>query len=280
MRSGNYTSDTGSVSASNATSGQEKRSRGRPRKIKSKIPIGTGPASDVSPFGDQKEGEGGGVVQSLAHRVYIELLKGIDSGRYAPGERVKASEIASALGLSRAPVREALHIFAGQGLLEMRQDKGAFMREFSIYDLIDIYEVAGAASIVGMEAAARLIDSADNRQQIETAIGRILQLADIESPLEMYSRLIAFHRVANSVGQKPHVSHTLRTLNLDYWHRFLVEIIDVATHKPRYINNYRRLADAILAGDDYAAGAVMRSHSMWSMTILREGWEQQFGPLK
>ncbi|MEM6684106.1 MAG: GntR family transcriptional regulator [Pseudomonadota bacterium] len=256
-----------------------KRRRGRPRKWVPVIPVTDKPSSVPAPFGTSKRDANGNEVIPLVKQVYDELLKGLDEGRYRPGERIKATDLATALNLSRAPVREALHVLAGQGMVEMRPDKGAVMRELSIHDLIEIYEVVVGPACVGVIGAAQNIDLEDNRARVEAARDDVLALLDIPPSVVMYDRLIAFHHVINDIAQKPHATHLFRALNLDYWHRFLVAIIDLEQYMPRYVDNYRRLADAILAGDVLSAEAIMKSHGQWSCERLREGWDRQFGSL-
>ena len=55
----------------------------------------------------------------LAERVFDIIGEAIVSGRLAPEERVNDKELASALGISRTPVREALQRLTWVGLVEM-----------------------------------------------------------------------------------------------------------------------------------------------------------------
>ena len=60
---------------------------------------------------------------SSVERVLDEFLDKVRSGRYVPGQRLVAGDVARDLGCSRAPVREALHMLAGEGVLEMTLTK-------------------------------------------------------------------------------------------------------------------------------------------------------------
>ena len=63
--------------------------------------------------------------RSLGHSVYENLKEAIIEGSLAPGRRVVETRFAEALGISRTPVREAMHKLEREGLL--RQDpKGGF----------------------------------------------------------------------------------------------------------------------------------------------------------
>src|ERR1700722_8802119 len=79
---------------------------------------GPDPETDASvaarglPFTAPKALEGGGVKTSLVQGVYEAILAELDEGKLRPGQRIVASTVASRLKLSRAPVREALHVLA------------------------------------------------------------------------------------------------------------------------------------------------------------------------
>ena len=66
---------------------------------------------------------------SASQRVLAELERGFRDGRYAPGQRLVAGDLAADLGMSRAPVREAFHILAGRGVLELTPNRGVRIRE-------------------------------------------------------------------------------------------------------------------------------------------------------
>lgn len=226
-------------------------------------------APELSPFAP-KALEGGGTKKTLVQRVHETLLAGFDEGTFQPGERIKAAELAKRLGLSRAPVREALHVLAGQGLVELLPDKGAILRSMSLSDLIEIYEVSAPIAAIGVGAATRRIGEGDNAERVARAMERIRQAGQEAPSYAFYNPLDDYHYVLNEIAEKPYVSYLMRVLNLDYWHRFLAENIDLARHIPRYVENYRRMTDAILAGDWRASKAIMQSHVEWAISLLRE----------
>ncbi|HEY0943529.1 MAG TPA: GntR family transcriptional regulator [Steroidobacter sp.] len=201
----------------------------------------------------------------LVHRT---LMDSLDEGTLEPGQRIKAAELAKRLGLSRAPVREALHVLAGQGLVELLPDKGAVMRRLTLEDLIQIYEVSGAVAKVAVVAAARRIHEGDNRERVAAAIAKIRATEHAPPSHRFYFALNDLHYLLNEIGEKPYVDYLMGVLNIEYWNRFLADTIDLKASIPGYIANYVRLADAVLAGDWRAAGAIMESHVEWSISLL------------
>jgi DNA-binding GntR family transcriptional regulator len=69
------------------------------------------------------------------------LRNAVVSGDLVPGQRVRQEEIAERIGVSVAPVREALRVLEGEGQLVYRPRRGYFVAELNIDDLIEIYEL-------------------------------------------------------------------------------------------------------------------------------------------
>jgi DNA-binding GntR family transcriptional regulator len=227
-------------------------------------------APPMSPFGAPKEMEGGGQKTTLVQSVYQVLMQGLDEGIFRPGQRIKAAELAKRLGLSRAPVREALHVLAGQGLVEMLPDKGAILRVLSLHDVIEIYDIIGRVAAVGVVGAARRINEGDNAKRVRAAMDKIHAAGREPPSYRFYLALNDLHYVFNDIAERPYVSYLMRLLNVEYWNRYLAANIDLVRHMPKYVDNYRRMTEAVLAGDWRAGEAMIISHCEWSVSLLLE----------
>jgi DNA-binding GntR family transcriptional regulator len=220
------------------------------------------------PFGAKKL-SGGGVKTSLVQRVYESIMESLDTGDLTPGSRIVASELALHLGLSRAPVREALAVLAGQGIVELLPDRGAMLRPMSLHDLADIYEISAPVAAVGLKGAALRIGEGDNAERVEAAMAAIAAAGkEIAPRFEFYLVLNEFHYLVNAIAEKPYVDLVLRAVNVEYWNRLLARAIDLERYADQYVRNYRRMADAVLAGDPVAAEAIMLFHASWCVSLL------------
>jgi GntR family transcriptional regulator, vanillate catabolism transcriptional regulator len=74
-------------------------------------------------------------------------------GELTPGQRVGEVALASSLGVSRTPIREALPILAQEGLLTQLDTRGFVVREFTPQEIMDAIDVRGM--LEGM--AARML---------------------------------------------------------------------------------------------------------------------------
>ncbi|MZG19370.1 FCD domain-containing protein [Streptomyces sp. SID5914] len=76
--------------------------------------------------------------RSLGEDVYGSIRRGVLRGVYAPGERLRLSELARENGVSLSVVREAVARLASEQLLEATPQHGVRVRPLSITDLLDL----------------------------------------------------------------------------------------------------------------------------------------------
>lgn len=82
-------------------------------------------------------------MDTKATAVYRLLKRDILDGRFRPGEKLLASRIAEAYGVSIIPVREALSRLRAEGLVTIVPHTGAYVTEIDLEDLKDLYPIRG-----------------------------------------------------------------------------------------------------------------------------------------
>lgn len=75
----------------------------------------------------------------LKEEIYDALHRQIIAGKYAPGDWLRQDEIATQMGVSMTPVREALDLLVSTGLAERVPYRGVRVREMSAKDIVDAY---------------------------------------------------------------------------------------------------------------------------------------------
>lgn len=91
--------------------------------------------------------------RSLRERVADLLLNRILSGELRPGVQLVESEIATQLGISRAPVREALQILANSNLVDIVPYRGASVRKLSRVDIDEVYSLRTILEVFALRRA-------------------------------------------------------------------------------------------------------------------------------
>src|SRR5271170_5527079 len=93
---------------------------------------------------------------SLPGLVQAEIEQLILRGDLAVGQRINESELALRFGTSRGPIREALRALEESRLVRSEKNRGAFVREISVAEADEIYDVREALDqLIGQRVAER-----------------------------------------------------------------------------------------------------------------------------
>jgi DNA-binding GntR family transcriptional regulator len=107
--------------------------------------------------------------RTMQEIVYTTIKERILKGAYSPGERLITNDLANEFGVSRMPVREALHrLEAATGLVTLIPHKGAAVNTVSKDDIVEVFQMR--AVLEGL--AARLACPNMDRDDID-ALARV-----------------------------------------------------------------------------------------------------------
>lgn len=83
-------------------------------------------------------------IKSMTHTAYNTIKNSIISNELKPGDYLSESMIAQSLGMSRTPVREALSVLASEGLIEIHNGVGIFVKHITFKEIYEVFEVRAA----------------------------------------------------------------------------------------------------------------------------------------
>lgn len=182
----------------------------------------------------------------------------------SPGTRISESELASAYGISRQPVREAFIKLSQEKLLQIRPQRGTVVARIDLQAVLDARFVREAteADIVKLLAAAPDADLvAELRRQLE---------AQAEAPKNSPAHFIGlddlFHRTLAEAAGRRTVWSLVETLKLHFDRVRFITSARFPTEK--LVTQHGRLVDLIEAGDVAGAEAAIRSHLREVLTDL------------
>lgn len=112
---------------------------------------------------------------NLAYEAVLDLLV---SAELRPGDPIQERALASQLGFSRTPLREALHRLEGERILERRANNRLFVREVSVQEILEALHVR---RLLEPEAAARAAGQIP-AAELETLRGRVQDLLSRNQP--------------------------------------------------------------------------------------------------
>ncbi len=120
----------------------------------------------------------------LKEEVYDVLHRQIIAGKHKPGDWLRQEDIASQMGVSMTPVREALDLLVSCGIAERVPYRGVRVREMSVKDIADAYGLRLILEALAAREAALHI-SAEQISRLENILAEIKQHIKLqEMPLE------------------------------------------------------------------------------------------------
>lgn len=102
--------------------------------------------------------------RSVQDLVYVEIRSQIISGKLKPGEPIRQNEIATTLGVSRMPVREALRNLEAEGLVTFYPRRGVVVTLISIEEFEEIYRIREELEVLAIRWAIECFDELDLRR--------------------------------------------------------------------------------------------------------------------
>lgn len=204
---------------------------------------------------------------SLASLAQRELERQIISGEIAAGTKLNEADIAGLLGVSRGPVREAFRALDQAGLVRVEKNRGVFVRQVSLAEANEIYEVrAVLEGLIGRLAAKRI-----DTEQLEQLRGIVKKMAahDRSRKAESYFALnVEFHELlARAARNQALLSNYRRVVNeLDLYRR---ETISRSTDNiPVSTREHEAIVNALSQGDEKLTERLMTEHVLQSRERL------------
>lgn len=193
--------------------------------------------------------------QTAAQLIREQIL----SGALPPGATLNQNELATAMGMSRIPIRDALRSLAAEGLVEMRAHATASVSPLSLDDLAELYEIRLSLE---PELCARALPSltADDLVELEQALEALEAASEDDDWLVLND---AFHEILYRRSGRPRtieIINRARQATARYtrvYHRFDQQTVDA---------EHRLIFEAAKAGHGRRLSSLIAAH-------LSDGYE-------
>jgi phosphonate utilization transcriptional regulator len=206
---------------------------------------------------------------SLTSLVQREIERRIVGGELAPGCKLNEADLAGELRVSRGPVREAFRALEQAGLVRTEKNRGVFVRQVSLEEANEIYEVRAALEAqIGRLAAQRAKPVHLERMR---AIVKRMHAAGRKRDPDLYFPLnIEFHEaLAEAAANRALATNYRRVVNeLNLYRREAIqrnlEVIPLSTRE------HEAVVDAIAKGDASLAARLLYDHVINSRSRLQQ----------
>lgn len=196
----------------------------------------------------------GDAVESTTYALREAILEGDLPG----GTWLREESIASVLGMSRTPVREAFNRLVEEGLVERLPGSGVRVSALTIDDVATVYQVRGSLESLAVSNAARRGDPAVH-QRLRAMHDAMIRAADAEDPAEFHHANMAFHAAFAEIGDNNYLRRLLGTVYTAV--RRIGTRTFSAERMHEIIAEHAVIIDAVIAGDAEAASAAALDHA-------------------
>ena len=195
-------------------------------------------------------------VRELAYNI---LKSDVLAGRFNPGERLTEEHLAKSLGVSRTPVREALHKLASEGLVKPLESRGFSVARDSREEMEDLFDIR--AALEGY--AIRLICACITEKSIEELQELILKAENALNRKkldEIFGYNTQFHDRLHGVISHKSRFHSLIADTRNYVLRYRKDSLHYLAGARRTIDGHKKILLAISLKDPDLCERVMREH--------------------
>jgi len=205
---------------------------------------------------------------SLPALVHAEIEQLILQGELAVGQRVNESELATRFGTSRGPIREALRALEESGLVHSLKNRGVFVREISIAEADEIYDVREALDqLIGQRVAERA--TALQLCDLEALVAKMDEATAMQDIKCYHALNLKFHDMLVEFAGNSRLTESYRVLTKEL---LLFRLRGLQDGGGFAVSNteHRAVVKAVAAGDGARAGRLLRQHAAASRARMHK----------
>ena len=204
---------------------------------------------------------------TLSQRVRDHLRAEILSNRLAPGTHLQEEVIAAQLGISRAPVREALRLLAAEDLITIAPRRGAVVKALSPQEFLAAYQVREALEMLAMRlAVARFIEEdLDALRALQRQMTAATEQGDVDA---FFQANAAFHTLVVDRSGNERLRDMYRQL-MNTLRRYRMRSYSLRGGLDRSLAEHTAILQAVERRDVEAAVRLLSAHIQVPQRILQ-----------
>jgi DNA-binding GntR family transcriptional regulator len=196
--------------------------------------------------------------EGRTRQIAEQLKQLIYAGEFKAGDRLNEAALAVRMGTSRGPIREAIRILAGTGLVTPVVNRGVFVRQVSIREMLEIYELRALVFGFAAQRAAENITDA-HRAQFESVLDAMDVAAQADDSGLYYDLNVQFHAQILQLSNSQR-AHQLYDSYVKELHLYRRQNFNAPGNMRRSNVEHRRLYEAIAKGNPARAKQYAEEH--------------------
>lgn len=196
---------------------------------------------------------------------YLYLHKALRVGRYKPGERLIPEDIATEIGMSRMPVREAFRRLAADGLVTLRPNRGCVVAGLTLDELYEAFEIRSVLEGLAVRLVVPQL-TAENFEELDRLLVRMERAGEAGSS-DWVLRHQEFHAYIFGLSGRPKLIRQISALHvaIEPYMRIWFDYVE----KPLSARQeHQNLIDALKSGDAALAEKIMQEHVLGTASLL------------
>jgi phosphonate utilization transcriptional regulator len=205
---------------------------------------------------------------SLPALVQVEIEQLILRGDLAIGQRINESELATRFGTSRGPVREALRALEESRLVRSEKNRGVFVREISVAEADEIYDVREALDqLIGQRVAERA--TAEQLRDLEAVLAEMDDATRLHDIRSYHALNLKFHDLLVDFAGNARLTESYRLLTKGL---LLFRLRGLQDGGGFAVSNteHKAVVEAVAARDCARAGRLLRQHAIESRARMHK----------
>ncbi|MDE2349774.1 MAG: phosphonate utilization associated transcriptional regulator [Gammaproteobacteria bacterium] len=205
---------------------------------------------------------------SLPALVQVEIEQLILSGELAAGERINESDLAMRFGTSRGPVREALRGLEESRLVRSEKNRGVFVREVSVAEADEIYDVREALDqLIGQRVAERA--TPQQLRDLEAVLDEMDRATAVQDVKAYHALNLRFHDMLVDFAGNARLTESYRLLTKGLL-LYRLRGLQNGGGLPVSNTEHKAVVAAIAAHDGVRAGRLLRQHAAASRARMHK----------
>lgn len=194
----------------------------------------------------------------LREVVFNTLRKAILTGQLKPGDRLMEVHLANRLGVSRTPIREAIHKLEQEGLVTMIPRRGAEVARITERSLQDVLEVRRALDALSVELACERITE-EQIAELADACEQFEQATHSGDTAAVAKADVAYHDIIVKATGNRRLQQLVNNLAEQMYRYRFVYLKDISQHE-LLVKEHREILQYIRKRDEQGAAQAARKH--------------------
>jgi DNA-binding GntR family transcriptional regulator len=195
----------------------------------------------------------------IREKVYEDLKSAILSGHYTPGEKLAEEHLAETLGVSRTPVREALHKLESEGLIRPRKKRGFNVSRDTKEDVEELFELRSILEGHTLRVISQII-SEEILSELNESIQKAEEALRRNRIEEVFKWNTRFHDTLHELVVDKTRLHRLIVDIRKYVLRYRKDTLRYPDGGRRAVEGHKKILLALRLKDPELCERVMREH--------------------